>query len=61
MDEFGIATPAHAALEALTAWSSLVGAISVHVFGQLGPDAVAVGEQILAAQVRRLADLIAPR
>ena len=61
VDEFGIATPAHAAFEALTAWSSLVGAISVHVFGQLGPDAVAVGEQILAAQVRRLADLIAPR
>jgi hypothetical protein len=33
--------------------------ISAHVFGQLGPDAVAVGEQILRTQVRVLADLVA--
>lgn len=58
--EFGIDAPVGTEFAALTAWSSLVGVISAHVFGQLGPDAVAVGEHVLAAQVRMLADLIAP-
>jgi hypothetical protein len=57
--EFGVETTASTEFLALTAWSSLVGVISAHVFGQLGPDAVAVGEQILRTQVRVLADLVA--
>lgn len=61
LDEFGIEAGAETEFAALTAWSSLVGVISAHVFGQLGADAVAVGEHILHSQVRMLAELIAPR
>lgn len=61
LEEFGVQTGAETEFAALTAWSSLVGVISAHVFGQLGADAVAVGEHILRSQVRMLADLIAPR
>src|SRR5699024_2825851 len=60
-DEFGIDADPATGLAALTAWSGLVGAISAHVFGQLGPDAAAIGDRILDVQVRMLADLIAPR
>ena len=60
-DEFGIDVDPTTGLAALTAWSGLVGAISAHVFGQLGPDAAAIGDRILDVQVRMLADLIAPR
>lgn len=60
LEEFGIDAAPATTFAALTAWSSLVGAISAHVFGQLGPDAAAIGERILDAQVRTLADLIAP-
>lgn len=58
--EFGVEASAATGFTALTAWSSLVGVISAHVFRQLGADAAAIGEHILAAQVRMLADLIAP-
>lgn len=61
LEEFGVATGAETEFAALTAWSSLVGVISAHVFGQLGADAVSIGERILHSQVRMLADLIAPR
>lgn len=57
--EFGIDAAPATAFAALTAWSSLVGVISAHVFGQLGPDAVAIGDRILSAQVRALAGLVA--
>src|SRR5699024_8423755 len=60
-EEFGIDADPATGLAALTAWSGLVGAISAHVFGQLGPDAAAIGDRILDVQVRMLADLIAPR
>lgn len=60
LEQFGIDASARTEFTALTAWSGLVGMISAHVFGQLGPDAVAVGPQILHAQVRLLADLFAP-
>ncbi|MDN5686300.1 MAG: TetR/AcrR family transcriptional regulator [Brachybacterium sp.] len=56
--EFAVQADAVVALRAVTAWSSLVGVISAHVFGQLGADAVAVGEQILDSQVEMLADLV---
>lgn len=56
--EFAAQADAVVALRAVTAWSSLVGVISAHVFGQLGADAVAVGEQILDSQVEMLADLV---
>ena len=59
--EFGIAADAATAVRAVTAWSGLVGVISAHLFGQLGPDAVALGEDILRPQIEALADLIAPR
>ncbi|MGO1198820.1 MAG: TetR/AcrR family transcriptional regulator [Dermabacteraceae bacterium] len=59
--EFEIGIDASTEFVALTAWSSLVGVINSHVFGQLGPDAAALGEQILASQIRVLGDLIAPR
>ncbi|APX31428.1 TetR family transcriptional regulator [Brachybacterium sp. P6-10-X1] len=56
--EFAVEAGPVVALRAVTAWSSLVGVISAHVFGQLGADAVAVGEQILGSQVEMLADLV---
>ncbi|HJC71156.1 MAG TPA: TetR/AcrR family transcriptional regulator [Candidatus Brachybacterium intestinipullorum] len=59
--EFDIAADAVTAARAVTAWSGLVGVISAHLFGQLGPDAVALGEDILRPQIEALADLIAPR
>jgi AcrR family transcriptional regulator len=59
--EFDIAADAATAVRAVTAWSGLVGVISAHLFGQLGPDAVALGEDILHPQIEALADLIAPR
>lgn len=59
--EFDIAADAATAVRAVTAWSGLVGVISAHLFGQLGPDAVALGEDILRPQIEALADLIAPR
>jgi AcrR family transcriptional regulator len=59
--EFDIVADAATAVRAVTAWSGLVGVISAHLFGQLGPDAVALGEDILRPQIEALADLIAPR
>lgn len=59
--EFGIETDPEVEFAALTVWSSLVGVISAHVFGQLGSDAAAIGKHILDSQTRMLADLIAPR
>lgn len=61
LDDFGIVTSPATEFAALTAWSSLVGVISAHVFQQLGADAAAIGESILATQVGMLADLVAPR
>lgn len=61
LTEFDVDTDPATAIRALTAWSGLVGVISAHVFGQLGADAVAVGEQLLEAQIPLLADLIDPR
>lgn len=61
LEEFGIEATAGTAARAVTAWSGLVGVISAHLFGQLGPDAVALGEDILRPQIDTLADLIAPR
>ncbi|GAA4524401.1 TetR/AcrR family transcriptional regulator [Brachybacterium paraconglomeratum] len=58
--EFGVETTPATGFAALTVWSSLVGMVSAHVFRQLGADAAAVGDRILAAQIRVLADLIAP-
>lgn len=58
--ELGVAADPATAVRAVTAWSGLVGAISAHLFGQLGPDAVAVGEQLLVDQTKLLADLIVP-
>ena len=60
LEEFDIAADAATAARAVTAWSGLVGVISAHLFGQLGPDAVALGEDILRPQIEVLADLIAP-
>lgn len=59
--EFGIEADAEAGVRAVTAWSSLVGIISAQVFRQLGADASAIGEQILAIQVELLADLVIGR
>lgn len=61
LTEFAIEADAATATRAVTAWSGLVGVISAHLFGQLGPDAVALGEDILRPQIEILADLIAPR
>lgn len=58
---FGVESDAVAALRAVTAWSSLVGIISAHVFRQLGAEAAAIGEQILAGQTELLADLVIGR
>ncbi|MGP9845292.1 TetR/AcrR family transcriptional regulator [Brachybacterium sp. 107] len=59
--EFGVQADAEVGVRAVTAWSSLVGVISAHVFRQLGADAAAVGEQLLASQVELLADLVTGR
>lgn len=59
--EFGVQADAETGVRAVTAWSSLVGIISAHVFRQLGADAAAVGEQLLASQVELLADLVTGR
>lgn len=59
--EFGIEAQSDAVVRAITAWSSLIGVISAHLFGQLGGDAVAVGEQLLEVQCRCLAGLVSPR
>ena len=56
--EFEIDTDPDTVLRAITAWSSLIGVISAHVFGQLGADAVALGDQVLGVQCQLLADLI---
>lgn len=56
--EFGIQTDAEAGVRAVTAWSSLVGIISAHVFRQLGADAAALGEQLLSSQVELLGALL---
>lgn len=61
LEEFGLEATAGTAARAVTAWSGLVGVVSAHLFGQLGPDAVALGEDILRPQLETLADLIAPR
>lgn len=61
LPEFDVDTDPVTAMRALAVWSSLVGIISAHVFGQLGPDAVAVGEDLLAGQLPLLADLITAR
>lgn len=59
--EFEVEADAATAARAVTAWSGLVGVISAHVTGQLGPDAVALGEDLLRPQIEVLAELIAPR
>ncbi|MGO3315006.1 MAG: TetR/AcrR family transcriptional regulator, partial [Brachybacterium tyrofermentans] len=59
--EFGVQADAEVGVRAVTAWSGLVGIISAHVFRQLGADAAAVGEQLLASQVELLADLVTGR
>lgn len=59
--ELGVDVPPGVALRAVAAWSALVGIISAHVFGQLGPDAVAVGEELIGLEARIVADLICPR
>ncbi|ATG55224.1 TetR family transcriptional regulator [Brachybacterium ginsengisoli] len=56
--QFSVDAGAEAGVRAVTAWSSLVGVISAHVFRQLGADAAAIGEQILATQVELLAELL---
>ncbi|WP_193104346.1 TetR/AcrR family transcriptional regulator [Brachybacterium sp. FME24] len=56
--EFAVDSDVDSSLRAVTVWSGLVGIISAHVFGQLGADAVAVGEQILEIQGELLADLL---
>ena len=56
--EFGIQVDAEAGVRAVTAWSSLVGIISAHVFRQLGADATALGEQLLSSQVELLGALL---
>lgn len=56
--EFGIQTDAEAGVRAVTAWSSLVGIISAHVFRQLGADVAALGEQLLSSQVELLGALL---
>ncbi|MGP5682239.1 TetR/AcrR family transcriptional regulator [Brachybacterium alimentarium] len=61
LEEFGVESDAMAAMRAVTAWSSLVGIISAHVFRQLGADAAAIGEQILGSQTELLADLVIGR
>ena len=58
LDEFAVESDAEVGVRAVTAWSSLVGIISAHVFRQLGADAAVVGEQLLASQVELLADLV---
>ncbi|AXK44731.1 TetR/AcrR family transcriptional regulator [Brachybacterium saurashtrense] len=58
--EFGVEADPATAARAVTAWSGLVGVISAHVTGQLGPDAVALGEDLLRPQIEVLAELIAP-
>jgi len=61
LDEFGVEADAATAARAVAAWSGLVGVISAHVTGQLGPDAVALGEDLLHPQIEVLAELIVPR
>lgn len=56
--QFGVDSDAGTGVRAVTAWSSLVGIISAHVFRQLGADAAALGEQILASQVELLAEIL---
>lgn len=58
LDEFEIDTDPGTALRAITAWSSLIGVISAHLFGHLGADAVALGDQVLDVQFQLLAELI---
>ncbi len=60
LDELDLALDPAVAVRAVTAWSALIGVISAHVFGQLGDDAVALGDHLLAVQCRHLADLIVP-
>lgn len=60
LHEFGVEARTATALRAVTAWSSMIGVISAHVFGQLGPEANTVGEAVLAAQIEHLAQLAAP-
>lgn len=60
-EELHVPVDPAAATAAVTAWSALVGILSGHVFGQLGPDAVALGRSLVALQAEIAADLICPR
>lgn len=43
------------ATDALGAWTSLIGAISAEVFGQLGPELTPFGEELLGRELNRIA------
>ena len=59
--EFDVDAAPETAVRAVAVWSGLVGVLSAHLFGQLGADAVALGEDVLRPQIEVLADVIAPR
>ncbi|ORV83308.1 TetR/AcrR family transcriptional regulator [Mycolicibacterium iranicum] len=56
--EFGFPGGDGALARCLTLWAALVGAISLEVFGQYGPDTFADPAPVLDAQVRILTDML---
>lgn len=59
--EFEVDAAPETAVRAVAVWSGLVGVLSAHLFGQLGADAVALGEDVMRPQIEVLADVIVPR
>lgn len=58
-DEFGFAGGDPVLLQCFLVWATLVGAISLEVFGQYGPDTLSAPELIFDGQVRLLVQALA--
>jgi AcrR family transcriptional regulator len=52
--EWGLHADAPTAVEAVGAWTSLVGTISAEVFGQLGPELTPLGGELLERELARI-------
>ncbi|WP_158588334.1 TetR/AcrR family transcriptional regulator [Galactobacter valiniphilus] len=53
--ELGLNADAPTAVEAVGAWTALIGAISAEVFGQLGPELAPFGAELLERELERTA------
>lgn len=57
-DEFGFAGDDSALSRCLTVWAALIGAVSLEVFGQHGPDTFAEPSQVFDVQIALLTEML---